>query len=196
MMMEEFEKMTGVSPLPDEYQEIEEAYYASGKTKQEFCKQFLKQGGIGNLMDGRARTISVLKRKLLEEKTEYDKQTEQLSCRIEKLQKDLDRELDWKPSKCGTRLSQKEYLELEGAADGLSDEAAKDLVHLKFGFDPDMVQIVPSVHTYEVNKYHRLRIQETFKRFPLYFASDWNYIRFDCMGMQYEIINGSLTVMD
>ncbi|MEE5994397.1 MAG: hypothetical protein V3G42_14390 [Oscillospiraceae bacterium] len=38
----------------------------------------------------------------------------------------------------------------------------------------------------------RIRASNTYHREPLYDAMDWNYIRFDCAGNQWELINGEL----
>ena len=37
-----------------------------------------------------------------------------------------------------------------------------------------------------------LRESGTWERKPVYCSSDYNYIRFDCMGWQWELINGEL----
>ena len=37
-----------------------------------------------------------------------------------------------------------------------------------------------------------VREKERMERDPVYSSTDWNYIRFDCAGLQYEMINGEL----
>jgi len=48
------------------------------------------------------------------------------------------------------------------------------------------------VDTYEANIFHRMRKKDTFHRAPVYDATDWNYVRFDCSGRMYEMVNGEL----
>lgn len=71
------------------------------------------------------------------------------------------------------------------------DEAKKEVADF-FGFSPELVEIVTEVSTYQVNKHHRLRKKDTFERVPCYESTDWNYIRFNCRGWQYEMVNGQL----
>ncbi len=74
----------------------------------------------------------------------------------------------------------------------LMDEGAVKRISELFGFMPDRIQILREVQTFEVNKYNRQRVKDTYQREPLYDATDWNYIRFDCAGNQWELINGEL----
>lgn len=45
---------------------------------------------------------------------------------------------------------------------------------------------------YEVNRHRQLRKVGEIDRAPLYNATDWNYIRFDCGCMSYELHNDNL----
>ena len=118
------------------------------------------------------------------------------SCkkRVDDLQKKLDKELEWKPCDGGTNYEQDRYEKLAGSVGTkeLQEHEAKNLIYEEFGFAPEKVKIISEVSTYEANKYHQMRIVERYKRKPLYNATDWNYIRFDCAGWQYEMVNGSL----
>ena len=49
-----------------------------------------------------------------------------------------------------------------------------------------------SVPVYEVNRHGRLRKVGEMDRPPLYNATDWNYIRFNCGCMSYELNNDNL----
>lgn len=81
-------------------------------------------------------------------------------------------------------MKQKEYQKLLECytSEVLSDEEAVKRISELFGFMPDRIQILREVQTFEVNKYNRQRVKDTYQREPLYDATDWNYIRFDCAG--------------
>lgn len=123
---------------------------------------------------------------------------------IKRLGKELDRELEWKPSEtAGTNMSQERYEELLASCTGhngdphiMSENEARQLVSEEFGFNPERVKIITTVHTYEVNKHHQLRKAATLTRQPLYDATDWNYVRFNVQGVSctwtYEMVNGEL----
>ena len=73
-----------------------------------------------------------------------------------------------------------------------TDEEAKAFIADECGFDPEKIRILHEVNTYEVNKHRRLRKSGTFDRAPVYEATDWNYVRFDCACFMYELVNGEL----
>lgn len=195
MMMEEFETRTGFEPTPEEYEHIEDMYYTFDGDKEAFCKKFVEDGEVTKFVNMRARLIRLLKDEIQKKETEFAKVLKEKDSVIAELQKNLDKELEWKPCDTGTGTSfpEEKYQELlNSGAKVLSDEEAKEKIHAEFGFDPAMINIVHEVHTYEINKYHRIREKDRFERKPLYGASDWNYIRFDCAGWCYEMINGGL----
>ncbi len=74
----------------------------------------------------------------------------------------------------------------------LDDEEAKDMLYKHFGFAKEKIEIIRSVPTYEINRHNQLRAVGTAERRPLYNATDWNYIRFNCCGTAYELYNDSL----
>ena len=78
----------------------------------------------------------------------------------------------------------------------MSEGEARMLVAEEFGFNPERVEIITTVHTYEVNKHRQLRKAAAYTRQPLYNATDWNYVRFNVRGAgctwMYEMINGEL----
>ena len=129
----------------------------------------------------------------MEQRKDYEAQLKQLKARISALELDLEKELDWQDTDgAGTTMEQGRYEHLERCGRKLTEEEAKQLVHEEFGFDPELVEIIAEVSTYQVNKYHQLRKKETFERVPCYESTDWNYIRFNCRGWQYEMVNGQL----
>ena len=74
----------------------------------------------------------------------------------------------------------------------LSDEKAAELMADLFGFDKNKIRILHEVPVYEINRHNRLRQVGVQKRDPLHFATDWNYIRFDCQMMTWEYFNDEL----
>ena len=200
MMMQEFTERTGVTPTFQEYRDIEVDYYAFDGDKDAFCKAWVAAGGPVKLYAARAHRIEQLESCLMERGKDYEAQLKQLKTRIAALELDLEKELDWQDTDgAGTNMEQGRYEHLLAACTPghgdprvLTEEEAKQLIHEEFGFDPEMVEIIAEVSTYQVNKYHQLRKKETFERVPCYEATDWNYVRFNCRGWQYEMVNGQL----
>ena len=82
--------------------------------------------------------------------------------------------------------------ELAKYGKAMTDEEAKAFIADECGFDPEKIRILHEVNTYEVNKHRRIRKAGTFDRAPVYEATDWNYVRFDCACFMYELVNGEL----
>ena len=193
MMMSEFIDRTGFEPTAKEYAKIEETYYDFDGDKDAFCKAFVKDGGARKLCKARAAEIDRLNSLLLESERQYKKDMADREKRIDELTAELDRELEWKPSDgAGTNMSQNDYAHLADCGKTMTDEEAKAFIADECGFDPEKIRILPEVNTYEVNKHRRLRKSGTFDRAPVYEATDWNYVRFDCACFMYELVNGEL----
>ena len=193
MMMSEFIDRTGFEPTAKEYAKIEEAYYDFDGDKDAFCKAFVKDGGARKLCKARAAEIDRLNSLLLESERQYKKDMADREKRIDELTAELDRELEWKPSDgAGTNMEQNRYEELAKYGKAMTDEEAKAFIADECGFDPEKIRILHEVNTYEVNKHRRLRKSDTFDRAPVYEATDWNYVRFDCACFMYELVNGEL----
>lgn len=193
MMMSEFIERTGFEPTASEYAKIEEAYYDFNGNKDEFCKAFVKNGGEKKIYEARAEEIAQLKSELVEMEKQHKAELEAHEKQIATLTAELDRELEWKPSDgAGTNMEQKRYEELAKYGKAMTDEEAKAFIADECGFDPEKIRILHEVNTYEVNKHRRLRKSGTFDRAPVYEATDWNYVRFDCACFMYELVNGEL----
>ena len=193
MMMSEFIDRTGFEPTAKEYAKIEEAYYDFDGDKDAFCKAFVKDGGARKLCKARATEIDRLNSLLLESERQYKKDMADRENRIDELTAELDRELEWKPSDgAGTNMSQNDYAHLADCGKTMTDEEAKAFIADECGFTPEKIHILHEVNTYEVNKYSRLRKSGTFDRAPVYEATDWTYVRFDCACFMYELVNGEL----
>lgn len=193
MMMSEFIDRTGFEPTASEYERIEKAYYDFNGDKDAFCKAFVKDSGEKKICKARAAEIQRLKSQMIELEKQFKKDVADREKRIDELTADLDRELEWKPSTgTGTNMSQIDYDHLARSGRKMTDEKAKAFIADECGFDPEKIRIQHEVNTYEVNKYRRLRKSGTFDRAPVYEATDWNYVRFDCACFMYELVNGEL----
>ncbi len=131
--------------------------------------------------------------KAISESKFYMEEHNKLATELEKVKAELDKELEWKDcSGIGTQMIETDYLKLKENGKVLTHEEAIDLLSQEFGFNPEKITIRSTVNTYESDKYSRARVKEAFVRDPVYCATDWNYIRFDCAGWYYEMINGQL----
>lgn len=91
-------------------------------------------------------------------------------------------------------MQQADYEKLASQSDTerMSDEKAKDLLYDWYGFAKEKIRIHHTIPQYEVNRHRQLRKVGEIDRAPLYNATDWNYIRFDCGCMSYELYNDNL----
>lgn len=193
MMLSEFIERTGFEPTADEYQKIEEAYYNFDGDKDDFCKAFVENGGELKIYKARAKEIERLRGQMLEIEKQYKKDVADRDRRIDLLTAELDEELEWKPSdKTGTNMEQVRYEHLASSGRKMTDQEAREFIAEECGFSAEKIDILHESKTYEVNKHHRLRVSGTFSRNPVYESTDWNYVRFDCAGFMYELINGEL----
>jgi len=187
MMMAEFEKLTGIFPTDDLYREIEAAYYEFNGDKTAFCKAYKEN------RDGLAERVQF---KAGEARRDREASTaaelKKAKAEVEALKKKLEREEEWQPYIDKDNYQQAEYDHLKSAGRVMSDDEAKDLLYDEFGFAREKVKIYHSIPTFEVNRHHALRRVASVERLPLYEATDWNYIRFDCGVMSYELVNDEI----
>lgn len=193
MLMQEFTDMTGFEPTVEEFNQIEAEYYRFNGDKQAFCKDFVERSGEKQVHARRAEYIKELYSRLMDQEKEYTARLAELTAKNIHLQEELDRELDWQlTNSAGTKMYQEEYDDLLRHGEVLSCVQAVNIVCKEYGFAWDRVEIKKEVSTYQKNKRGELREKERMERDPVYSSTDWNYIRFDCAGLQYEMINGEL----
>ena len=127
---------------------------------------------------------------------ELKEEIDRLKNKIQILEQELDRELEWKPYIDGRNVSQETYDELVSnpSTNFLSDEEATEMIYTEFGFAKEKIRIVRTVNTYEIDRHHRLRKSGETERRPAYNATDWNYILFECSGVKYEICDGDINI--
>ena len=190
MMMQEFEARTGFYPSQELYQAIEAAYMDSDLDKDDFCKAYKQnKNGMAEAISRRVNISSIVTDK------ETAKTVSDLENEVERLKAQLEKEQEWKPYEGNHNVSQADYERLATSASGtriLTDEEAKDLIAGEFGFDRSKITILHSIGKEEINRHRQIRIAGEAERLPLYNATDWNYIRFDCACWYYEMYNGQL----
>lgn len=113
---------------------------------------------------------------------------------IARLQSQLEAEQEWHDYEMKENVSQEDYRELIHAEGTriLTDEEAKDILYGWFGFAKEKTTIHRSVPTYQINRHRQLRETGAEERQPAYNATDWNYIRFDCGAVSYELHDDTL----
>lgn len=189
MLREEFEKRTGFYPTYDLYDVIEEFYMDFDGDKDAFCKAYKTNKDY--LAEKIQHEADVLSSRAAEESRKAVKALEE---KVKSLEEALEHEQEWKPYVDENNVRQDDYLRLcnAGGTRELSDAEAIDLLSDWFGFDKSRIRILRMVPRYEINRHRRLRKIGEIDRKPLYNATDWNYIRFDCGMMSYELENGQL----
>ena len=193
MLMSEFTERTGFQPTADEYQQIEEEYYHFDGDMDAFCKSFVENGGVEKACKARAAEIERLRGQMLELEKQFRLDVAGRDRRIDQLTADLDRELDWKPADgSGTHMAQERYEHLSRSGRKMTDQEAREFIAGECGFSADKIEILHTASAYAVNKHHQLRKSAEYDRAPVYESTDWNYIRFDCAGFMYELVNGEL----
>lgn len=197
MMIQEFIERTGFEPMPEEYAEIEEAYYAFNGDKDSFCRDFVANGGEKKIYQHRAERIQQLHSKQIEMEKDFMATIQRQQNEIERLQKELDQEQGWKPYEEEHNVRQAEYDRLASSAGPMTDQEAIKLVSEWIGFREDCIKIIRAVPEYQINRNNKLRKSgRMIDRSPLYDATDWNYIRFDVKAetavRSYELFNDEL----
>lgn len=187
MMIQEFEQLTGIYPSAQLYSVIESAYAEFDGDKVAFCKAYKENAnGIASKIQHEA-TVADAKAFI-----EHDAQIKKMQEEIENLKKQVEREQEWKPCVDTNNFPQDRYDKLKASGSVMTDDEAKDLICDEFGFAREKIKLYHSIPAYEVNRHRQLREVGQIERLPLYDATDWNYIRFDCAGWSYEMINGQL----
>ena len=195
MMISEFKTLTGFHPSWLLWSVINRVYNESQLDKHEWCKAYVEnKGGMAGMIAQLADTEY--------ERAAHNQETELKNARgeiahlkeqLEKVKAQLDRELDWHPtSKLGTNMSEHDYQLLADDTAPMSElDAIRRIAH-ECGFDMSCIKLVPTVETFDVNKHQKCRVSGTYSRLPVWASTDWNYIRFDVCGNQWEIVNGEL----
>lgn len=191
MMLKEFEESTGIYPDDTTYRFIEEEYYVYEGDKRQFCKDY--KNNTNNLATRIQNKANHFQNELIRT---YTEQVTELKDRLENLGQKLEREEEWKPHGTFSNMSEQSYEKLKNACKEdrpiFSIQEIREIIEGECGFDYSSVKIIEELNSYEINRHKQLRVVGKEERKPLYYASDWNYIRFNAGCYQYEYINGTL----
>lgn len=94
MMKSEFIERVGFEPTEDEYREIEQEYMGCDIDKDQFCKEWKKNGGIQRLMRLRARKIEELEHKLNMAEKQYEEMDSRHCRSFNEMKDNMKRKLD------------------------------------------------------------------------------------------------------
>ena len=192
MMMQEFTDRTGFEPTLEEYAEIENAYYEFDGDKDAFCADFVKNGGELKVYAARAQKISQLKSQMQELDKMMKQAATEYEAKIARLEKEIEREQEWKPYNDERLVRQEDYDHIRSAGREMTDAEAIEWIAQEFGFASEKIRINRTMKTFEINRHSQLRKVGEIDRRPMYDATDWYYIFFTVAGWEYEAYNGNL----
>ena len=196
MMIQEFEKLTGIEVNMKEYGIIEQMYYDFDGDKQAFCKKFVKENGMVRVLreiaEGLEGTLLSTEADLKALEKNYETYSRDMISTVEKLKAQLEKEQEWKPWVPADAVPQNDYDHLKSSGREMSDAEAIEWIAGEWGFSTDKIRINRKMKQYEVNRHHQLRTIGELERDPYYDATDWYYVFFTVCGMEYEAHNGRL----
>ncbi len=94
MMKSEFIERVGFEPTEAEYADIEAEYIGTDIDKDQFCKEWKKNGGVQRLMRLRARRIEELEAEIAMKDRQYKEMDTRYCRKINQLQADMRSKLD------------------------------------------------------------------------------------------------------
>lgn len=194
MMMKEFEELTGIYPSAELYSMIEQAYAKYDGDKSAFCKAYKTNAdGIAEQV-ARAADMKAYKAQeyLTENEKAHGEKIDALRKEIARLTEQLNKELEWRPYGNSSNMTDEDYEGLTRIGEKMSDYEAREFIAKELGFEFEKIAILSEIPAYEMNRHKAVRQCGTSKRPPFYCSTDFNYIRFDVAGYQYEFVNGDL----
>lgn len=189
MTRKEFEQRTDFLPSQAFYEIIEKAYMEYGGDKDMFCAAYRKnENGLAQKIQIQADV------KDAQVQVDIERINKEFKDKIVSLEASLEREQEWKPYEDTENVSREDYEKLlnDSGTKPLTDEEAKELLYNWYGFAKEKITILHNISIYEVNRHRKLRKIGEVDRSPLYNATDWNYIHFNCGCMEYELFNDHL----
>lgn len=194
MLIGEFELLTGFYPSAELYLEIEREYAASREDKHVFCDRYKRN--VDGLAERIARNCNFRQERearawhneRVAAEANLRQQINDLKYEKEKLEMELERELEWQPWTNKDAVSQAEYEKLINSSRSyeLNDDEAKRWINREFGFETSRITILRTANLCEVNRHHMTRKIGEVGRAPWYDATDWYYVRFSVCGQRYE----------
>ena len=195
MLICEFEQRTGIYVTQELYAEIEKTYNEdSSIDKDEFCRRYKE-----NVNELAAKIQYEADRKAWNKEREQREEIAQKSLEIQSLKKQIESlnnkiaELEgWEPYEC-SNMTEDSYMELKKHATRVPDiQKVAEWIEEKFGFKKEDIIVFGKIPIYIKSKKGVIRKAGAKERFPLYSATDHNYVRFDVKNWQYEVVNGEL----
>ena len=108
------------------------------------------------------------------------------------LKKRIDELLEWKPVEEPGEISNARYEALKSSCVKPLHETECANLLTDHGFDKYKVAILYKTAEYEKNRFGQLRKHGEVERNPYYYASDYNYILFECGGYTHALVNGTI----
>lgn len=194
MNIKEFSDRTGFYPSFELYTVIEAHYMEQSGDKDAFCKAYKENAdGLAEKIQQEATMLSLNNQsRAIAAANELRLENETLKEQAERLIAQLEREQEWKPYGHNSGMKDDDYAKLCQSGRTMTDDEAVELIASEFGFAPEKITILRKLPTYEVSRHRQLRQKGEIDRPPVYEATDWNYVRFDCAGWSYEMIDGQL----
>ena len=114
MMIEEFEKRTGIFPDMETYRVIEAYYCELDGDKDAFCKAFkANKNGLAEQIQREVNSCRwKAEREVKAEETRLTSEIERLKKELERAKADLDREQEWEPYNDTNNVPQADYEKL------------------------------------------------------------------------------------
>ena len=136
MMVSEFIERVGFEPTAVEYEEIEAEYMGASIDKDQFCKEWKRNGGIQRLTRLRARRIEELEAEVARRGRQYDEMDAYYCRKINRIKEDMNSKLNEAVTACGQqkeRLLQMDRLCQE--ANAAKEEAEQKLAAIRTAFE-------------------------------------------------------------
>lgn len=194
MNIQEFTDRTGIYLSLDHYKFVEQAYMKQSADKDAFCKAYRENAdGLAEKIQREADLIAINNQnRATAAANKLRAENETLREKAQRLIEQLEREQEWKPYGHNSTMKDEDYARLTQSGKEMTDTEAVELIASEFGFCAGKIEIVHKIATYEISRHNRLRACGEIDRPPVYDATDWNYVRFNCAGWQYEMIDGQL----
>lgn len=199
MLKKEFEKLTGIYPSNALYRCIEAKYMEMPMVRKEnFCNYYKNNtDGIAELIQMLADEDEIARdEKHKEQKTLLKKEIDSLKEQLKIINRKLELEEEWKEYVDKRYITDSAYqtIQQDCSFQFLTEDDAKTYIHEEFGFVLENIKIISKMPVQQKNRHGVIRDMKDkyYDRRPVYFATDLNYVAFECCGYAYECINGEL----
>lgn len=199
MLKKEFEKLTGIYPSNALYRCIEEKYMDMPMVRKDsFCNHYKNNtDGIAERIQMVADEAEIARDKEHEEQTTLlKKEIDSLKSQLKIMNRKLELEEEWKEYVDKRYITDSAYqtIQQDCSFQFLTEDDAKTYIHEEFGFVLENIKIISKMPVQQKNRHgviHDIK-DKYYDRRPVYFATDLNYVAFECCGYAYECINGEL----